>query len=213
MKYKMSLAAAAACFFTAFLLLASCRLKQGEELAGRIAPQILRFHVLAESSQTSDQQRKLGVKGLVLEYIQKNAPDNADKAELSRWILTQKAPIEAMSGKWLAEHGSDAPVVLSLSRDYFPSKAYGQMVFPAGTYDALRIVIGSGKGKNWWCVLYPSLCFTDAVHADLPEVSKNRLKVMVSEEDFDSLLPRFSGEKKPEIRVRFRLAELFTDKR
>ena len=155
MKYKISLCISALCFFTAFLILMASRTTGEEALASRIAPEILRFHVLAESDSARDQNLKLGVKGLVLDYIHGQVPEDADKEQLEQWIEGNKTSIETMAQDWLADQGASYPVKLELTRDYFPTKAYGDMVFPCGTYDAVRITIGSGKGHNWWCVLYP----------------------------------------------------------
>lgn len=216
MKYKISLCISALCFFTAFLILMASRTTGEEALASRIAPEILRFHVLAESDSTRDQNLKLGVKGLVLDYIHGQVPEDTDKEQLKQWIESNKTSIETMAQDWLADQGASYPVKLELTRDYFPTKAYGDMVFPCGTYDAVRITIGSGKGHNWWCVLYPSLCYTDAIHAVVPDSSKKTLSSLLAEDDYDALLSPLDRTKqpqqKPEVRVRFRLMDLFHKK-
>nr|WP_330406979.1 stage II sporulation protein R [Enterocloster bolteae] len=194
MKYKISLCISALCFFTAFLILMASRTTGEEALASRIAPEILRFHVLAESDSTRDQNLKLGVKGLVLDYIHGQVPEDTDKEQLKQWIESNKTSIETMAQDWLADQGASYPVKLELTRDYFPTKAYGDMVFPCGTYDAVRITIGSGKGHNWWCVLYPSLCYTDAIHAVVPDSSKKTLSSLLGEDDYDALLSPLTGQ-------------------
>ena len=216
MKYKISLCISALCFFTAFLILMASRTTGEEALASRIAPEILRFHVLAESDSTRDQNLKLGVKGLVLDYIHGQVPEDTDKEQLKQWIESNRPSIETRAQDWLADQGASYPVKLELTRDYFPTKAYGDMVFPCGTYDAVRITIGSGKGHNWWCVLYPSLCYTDAIHAVVPDSSKKTLSSLLAEDDYDALLSPLDRTKqpqqKPEVRVRFRLMDLFHKK-
>ena len=83
------------------------------------------------------------------------------------------------------------------------------MVFPCGTYDAVRITIGSGKGHNWWCVLYPSLCYTDSIRAVVPDSSKQTLACLLDEDDYRSLLAQKDNDgKKTEDRVRFRFLDL-----
>ena len=216
MKYKISLCISALCFFTAFLILMASRTTGEEALASRIAPEILRFHVLAESDSARDQNLKLGVKGLVLDYIRSQVPEDTDKEQLEQWIEGSKTSIEAMAQDWLADQGASYPVKLELTRDYFPTKAYGDMVFPCGTYDAVRITIGSGKGRNWWCVLYASLCYTDAIHAVVPDSSRKTLSSLLAEDDYDALLSPLGRTKqpqqKPEVHVRFRLMDLFQKK-
>lgn len=209
MKYKISLCISALCFLSAFLITMSARTAGEEALASRIAPEILRFHILAESDSTHDQELKMGLKGLVLDYVHSQVPDSAGKEELIKWLNSNKRCIESMSENWLDQQGAPAPVTLEVTKDYFPTKAYGDMVFPCGTYEAVRITIGSGKGHNWWCVLYPSLCYTDSMNAVVPESSKQTLACLLDEDDYGALLPpREQNGKKPEIRVRFRLLEL-----
>ena len=212
MKYRVSLCVSALCFFTAFLIAMSARQQGGEALAARIAPEILRFHILANSDSDEDQQLKLEVKGLVIDYVSRNLGDSATKAQTAGWLLDNREAIEDMAHSYLVSRGKDYPVTLELAQDYFPTKAYGDMVFPCGTYDAARITIGSGRGHNWWCVLYPPLCYTDAMNAVVPETSRETLKALIPDEDYEALLPESqrTGHEtgKPRVQVRFRLAEL-----
>lgn len=213
MKHKISLCISALCFLTAFLIILTSRTASDEALASRIAPQILRFHILAESDSTQDQELKLGVKGLVLDYVHSQTGPDMGKEDLIKWIENNKTSIESIAEDWLAEHGSDYPVNLEITKDYFPTKAYGDMVFPCGTYDAVRITIGKGKGHNWWCVLYPSLCYTDSMHAVVPESSKKTLSCLLAQKDYDALLP--PGDRRPDppqIRVRFKLLDILQGK-
>lgn len=209
MKYKVSLCISALCFLTAFLIILASRTAGEEALASRIAPEILRFHILAESNSAHDQELKLGLKGFVLDYIHSQVPDSAGKEELLQWLNNNKAHIESVCRDWLLGQGSACPAVMEITQDYFPAKAYGDMVFPCGTYDAVRITIGRGKGHNWWCVLYPSLCYTDSLKAIVPDSSKQTLSCLLDEEDYSALLPhKGSGGKKTKIHVRLRLLEL-----
>ena len=139
-----------ACFFTAFLIAVSANTCKQEADASRISPYVLRFHILAESNSKTDQELKLKVRDQVLSYIRENAPGDPSKTELAFWLLSHRNEVIF-----------EADVNLSLSHDHFPAKTYGNAFFPCGYYDAARITIGKGKGRNWWCVLYPSLCFTD----------------------------------------------------
>ena len=145
-----------ACFFTAFLIAVSANTCKQEADASRIAPYVLRFHILAESNSKTDQQLKLKVREQVLSYIQENAPAYAGKEDLSR-----REDIILNAKQTLAYYGRKATVDLNLSHDHFPARTYGNAFFPCGYYDAARLTIGKGKGRNWWCVLYPGLCFPD----------------------------------------------------
>ena len=122
---------------------------------------MLRFHILAESNSKTDQELKLKVRDQVLSYIRENAPDYAGKEELASWLLSHKEEVVFKAEQTLADSGCEADVDLNLSHDHFPARTYGNAFFPCGYYDAARITIGKGKGRNWWCVLYPGLCFPD----------------------------------------------------
>lgn len=212
MKYRISLCISALCFLTAFLIALSARQQGSEALASRIAPEILRFHILANSNSDEDQQLKMEVKGLVIDYVNENLGENATKETTAAWLTDHSEAIEDMAHRYLLSRGKDYPVSLMLTRDYFPTKAYGDMVFPCGTYDAARITIGSGNGHNWWCVLYPPLCYTDSMNAVVPEHSKETLKQLIPRDDYEALLPESErtarAPEKPRVRIRFRLPEL-----
>ena len=149
------------CFFTAFLIAVSANTCKQEADASRIAPYVLRFHILAESNSKTDQELKLKVRDQVLSYIRENAPDHARKEERASWLLSHKEEVVFKAEQTLADSGCEADVDLTLSHDHFPTRTYGNAFFPCGYYDAARITIGKGKGRNWWCVLYPGLCFPD----------------------------------------------------
>ena len=199
MKHRISLCISALCFFTAFLITMSSRTAGEEALAARIAPEILRFHILAESNAAHDQELKIGLKGLVLDYVHSQVPDSAGKEGLIEWLENNRTSIETMSEDWLADQGAPYGVTLEITKDYFPTKAYGDMVFPCGTYDAVRITIGQGKGHNWWCVLYPPLCFVDSTYAVVPDSSREILRESLDAADYQALL-----KKQPEVHIRIR---------
>lgn len=193
---------------TPFLLLASARTISQETMAARIAPDILRFHVLAESNSPKDQSLKLGVRDILLSHIQTHAPKNATKPQLAHWILQQKNTLTQTAESWLTSQGSPATVSLTLTKDYFPTKSYGEASFPCGVYDAVRITIGNGKGRNWWCVLYPSLCLTDSSAKTVPESSKKELAEHMAPDDYETIF-----NEPPKVEIRFRLLELLTSKK
>ena len=105
--------------------------------------------------------------------------------------------IRILSEKVLRDNGCSEPVAVSISNCYFPVKTYGDLTFPSGRYDALRIQIGNAQGKNWWCVLYPPLCFTDLTRGVVPADSKEQLKDVLTDEEYRSLQ---SGQ--PQIRFK-----------
>ena len=204
MKYKLSVGALSLLALAALLFCLSWSRQQAETLAGRIAPEILRFHVLADSSSPRDQQLKMEVKDLVISLASRSLGSDAGKEQTIQWIQDNQDSIESLAQDYLRSQGCSDSVRVSLTREYFPTKAYGDMIFPCGTYDAAKITIGSGKGRNWWCVLYPPLCYIDSIHAIVPESSKHTLKTLISQEDYTAL-----EQKKPRIQIKFRILELF----
>ena len=171
MKRTCKLSLSFLCFLICFLLSMSGIRARDEALAADIAPKILRFHVIANSDSKEDQELKLKVRDQVLSYIRENAPDHARKEELASWLLSHKEEVVFKAEQTLADSGCEADVDLNLSHDHFPARTYGNAFFPCGYYDAARITIGKGKGRNWWCVLYPGLCFTNSYHTDIDETA------------------------------------------
>ncbi len=92
---------------------------------------------------------------------------------------------------------------ICVTQAYFPTKAYGDLVLPCGTYDTVQVVLGEGRGRNWWCVLYPSLCFIDSTHGVIPEQSKEELRGLLPEEDFSAVM-----DPAARVRIRLKLLEL-----
>ena len=163
-----------------FLVEARAKVSQ-EELAG----EVLRFHVLANSDGEEDQQLKLKVKENVLLYMKKHLPEDADLSETRNWVRENLKQLEGEAEKTLLEENSSDTVNAKLENVMFPKKTYGDVTFPAGEYEALQIEIGEAKGQNWWCCLYPNLCFIDAVHAVVPEEGKQELENVLDEDSYE----------------------------
>ena len=174
--------------------------KRREALADRIAPSILRFHILANSDSKTDQAVKLEVRSFLLDYIRDHLPESADsKNEVSGWLFKNKTSLETAASRFLAEKQMPYSAALSLERTWFPTRVYDDLVIPCGTYDAACLILGKGKGHNWWCVLYPSLCFADALEPSMTEEGEEKLQQVLDEDAYDLLLhPQ-------KLKIRFRL--------
>ncbi len=123
---------------------------------------LIRIHVLASSNSDTDQQLKLKVKDDVIRYLQPALKQSDSLTESRRIILSSLPQIEQTALQTLQQNGCEDTVTLQYGHFDFPVKYYGSFSLPAGNYEALRILIGEGKGRNWWCVLFPPLCFTDS---------------------------------------------------
>jgi stage II sporulation protein R len=134
----------------------------------------IRFHVIANSDTLEDQNLKLKVRDellelinekIVIETMAKAEPDNCSAVlnidRTKEFINSNLAELELAAGGIISDSGYRYPVKAELGVDYIPKKTYGNITFPAGCYNALKITIGEGKGENWWCVLFPPLCLID----------------------------------------------------
>lgn len=186
------------CLLTAGLIAFSQVRRQQEELAGHLAPAILRFHILADSDSSKDQQVKLEVRSLILDYMQEKMHPDAQKPEITAYLTEHTGFLETMVNRYLAQQGFSYQARLQLTNCYFPARTYDQFTFPAGYYDAARIILGEGKGHNWWCVLYPRFCFVDAVCSPVPKASLALLQQNLNQDDFLAL-----EDNRPEIKIRF----------
>ena len=164
-----------------------------------LAREVFRFHVLANSDSEEDQTLKMQVKEAVISYMKKELPES-DSVEMTKeWAATHTKEIERLAEELIAKSGYEYPVRARVTICNFPDKTYGDVTFPAGKYEALRIEIGEAKGQNWWCVLYPNLCFVDAVNAVVPKEGKEELKEVLDEETYDMVT----------MKTRFRIGWFF----
>lgn len=152
-----------------------------------IAGEILRFHVIANSDSKEDQALKLKVRDAVVEYMKDLLEGAEDLEETKGRVAERLADVEELAMRIVEKEQAGYPVHAELTECYFPRKSYGDCTFPAGRYEALRICIGKAEGKNWWCVLFPNLCFVDSIHAVVPEEQKKELKNVLTEEEYESL--------------------------
>lgn len=171
----------AAALFCACLV---CTALWAEAAQGRLADQVIRLHVLANSDSQADQALKLHVRDQVLEETQRllaPAQDAAGAADLLRANLdglTQTA--QAAVAAW----GYDYPVSVRLEETWFPTRQYQGAALPAGDYLALRVLIGAAAGHNWWCVVFPSLCLPAVSEAAQPAAALTRENyALITEED------------------------------
>jgi len=125
---------------------------------------VLRLHVIAESDSDEDQALKLKVRDAVLECVQETVGSCSSFGEAYAAVDGMKAEIEEAAEECVRSNGRDCTVRVELGREEYPRRDYGSAVLPAGVYPSLRVVLGEGSGKNWWCVLFPTVCvrFADA---------------------------------------------------
>lgn len=168
-----------------------------EDVQQSISEKILRFHVVANSDTDEDQALKLKVKESVVDYITPML-ERSTCVEESRMIIEGKQQeIQQLAEKIIAQEGYTYPVTVGWEQTYFPTKAYGAFTFPPGTYEAFMIRIGTSKGKNWWCVLYPPLCFVDVSHGIVNKSGSEQLQQVLTTQEYEAITGK-------EVKVRFR---------
>lgn len=124
----------------------------------RLADQVIRLHVIANSDSPEDQALKLEVRDQVLAHAEELYPAGADRTAAAAAIQEHLPELAAAGQRVLEERGCDYAVRAELTETWFPTKEYEDFALPAGEYTALRVVIGEGAGQNWWCVAFPPLC-------------------------------------------------------
>lgn len=198
MKHQSHATLTALLFLSLLLVTESPRYLQDKStstLQQQIATQVLRFHIRANSDTVADQQKKLRIKQSLLEWLTPILSENTSKSETIQCISKNLPDIRKEATRMAAPE----PVTVTLQKEWFPEKTYGTCTFPEGIYDALRVDIGQAKGHNWWCVLYPSLCFADALEPSMTEEGEEKLQQVLDEDAYDLLLhPQ-------KLKIRFRL--------
>lgn len=126
---------------------------------------LIRFHIRANSDNEEDQALKLKVRDEILKEMKERFEDVKDIEESRKIIKDSMEEMKKIAERILAKEGKDYEVNVYLGEDSFPTRKYGKLVLPAGAYETLLITLGEGKGQNWWCVMFPPLCFVDITHS------------------------------------------------
>lgn len=161
-----------------------------DSVAADIASGVVRLHIIANSDSEEDQAAKLAVRDAIIGAQRRGEIDSlSDAADIA--------------GEVLADRGCTYSAIVTRGRYYFPTKEYKNVRMPAGMYDAVRVILGAGGGRNWWCVMYPPLCFTEECAGELSADGEEILRGSVSDESADVITG--SGA---EIEMKFKLVEL-----
>ncbi len=159
-----------------------------DSLTEGIAGAVLRFHVRANSDSEEDQALKLLVRDGILKEMEPLLQEATSKAEAEQIIEEHLLDIERTAETIIRKEGYDYPVRAYLTEEEFPIKEYGDMRFPSGTYQALRVDIGEHEGANWWCVMYPGLCFVETAGGVVATEGKEELKQVLTPEEYAQIL-------------------------
>lgn len=158
------------------------------EASDDVTSSVIRFHVRANSDSEEDQALKLLVRDGILELLNPKLELAENKDEARAIMEKNLAEIEEAGEAIVQKEGYEYEVHAYLTTEEFPMKSYGDLIFPAGEYEALRVDIGKKEGANWWCVMYPGLCFVDATGGVVASDGKEALEHMLTPEEYRELL-------------------------
>jgi len=183
---------------------------------------LIRFHVIANSDNEEDQKLKLNVKNKVIEYLYPYL-NNSKSLDESRQIIKDRTKeVKKLAEQVIKDNNYEYKIQIELSRENFPDKSYGNITLPQGNYEAFRIIIGDGQGRNWWCVMFPPLCFVDESKAEV-EYDKTE-KMINSKKDSLNLETELNskenkseeldkqndnGKNQSDVKIKFKIVEIF----
>lgn len=171
-----------------------------------IAGEVLRFHVRANSDSKEDQKIKMQVKEAVITYLNPIMDQIRNVEEARILIENQLTEVEKIIHDQLNKNGCRYGFQIKITQEHFPRRTYGDCTFPEGVYEAVIISLGKGEGQNWWCMIYPGLCFFNETYAVVEKEKKEELSEVLTEESYTWVTDR------EHIRIKFRiqwLNELF----
>lgn len=202
-KFKMTL------ILTLLLILYTgiCAISYAETTSSDIAESVFRLHVIANSNSDEDQNLKYKVRDSLLAYMNNLCSNCTSKKEAIEIVTQHQEEFKNVAIQTINNEDYSYNVNIEIGNFEFPTKQYGDISLPAGFYDALKVEIGEAKGRNWWCVMFPSLCFVDISSGIVPEESKADLKNNLSDEEYSLI----SNDSDYGIKFKFKLLEMFAN--
>ena len=176
-----------------------------KSVSSDISDNFFRLHILANSNSEEDQKLKLKVRDEILKYMETLSYDGLQKSDAINLTIDNLENFKEIAINTIKSEGYDYPVNLEIGNFYFPTKEYGNISLPAGYYDALKINIGKAEGNNWWCSLFPPLCFVDISSGVIDESSKETLNENLTDDEFDIIT-----NDNQTVKLKFKLVEMFS---
>ena len=178
-----------------------------EAVSTDISDSVFRLHVIANSDSNEDQSLKYKVRDNLLKYMNNICSDCSSKQEAIDLVTEHQEEFKQVALDTIKKEGYSYNVKINIGNFEFPTKQYGDISLPAGYYDALIVEIGEAKGRNWWCVMFPSLCFIDVSSGIVPEESKEELQNILSDDEYSII----SDNSDNGIKLKFKLIEFFAN--
>ena len=177
-----------------------------------LSDSVFRLHIIANSDSSDDQNLKLKVRDNIIDYMNTLTENTSNKDEVISIASNHLNTFKEIALNTIKDNGYNYNVNIEIGNFYFPTKSYSNISFPAGNYDALKIEIGKAIGQNWWCVLFPPLCFVHSTTGLVPEDSKNILKQNMDSESYKLINEGNNNETNTsDIKIKFKIIEFFNN--
>lgn len=176
---------------------------KADPMQPEIAEKIIRFHVRANSDMEEDQKVKLLVRDAIGELMEPLLAKSESVQNTREIVKENMNEIVEVADQVLQENGMDYRATARLTMTDFPEKTYGDYTFPKGEYEALQVNLGEGEGHNWWCVLYPNMCFRGSVYQIVNEESERELREILTPEEYNYVFT------KGKVSVKWKFLEYF----
>lgn len=178
-----------------------------DSVLGDIKDKIIRLHVVANSDSPEDQAIKLRIRDAIIKELEPKLENMKSQEEVKNLISANMDNLISAAEEEMAKIGKSYPIDIELGTYEFPTKVYGDLTFPAGSYQALNVKIGEAKGKNWWCVMFPPLCFVDIAQGVISEKTLEEFKEILDENELELLKSQKDNEEEI-VKIKFKLVEM-----
>lgn len=194
--------------FLFFVYTTICAISYANDVSTDIADSVFRLHVIANSDSEVDQNLKYIVRDDLLEYMNTLCTNCTSKEDAITIANEHIEDFKEIALNTIKAQGFDYSVNVSIGNFEFPTKHYGDISLPAGYYDALKVEIDEAKGQNWWCVMFPPLCFVDTSSGIVPEESKEDLENSLTDEEFSIVS---DSEENLTFKLKFKILEILNN--
>lgn len=194
-----------------FIYIALLSFNYSKAVSSNLSDSVFRLHIIANSDSSADQELKLKVRDNIINYMNTLTSSSSDKKDVISIVNNHLDSFKEIALNTIKENGYNYDVNIEIGNFHFPTKSYGDISFPAGNYDALKIEIGDAIGQNWWCVLFPPLCFVNSSTGVVPDDSKNTLKENINSESYEIISEGNKSNNTSDIKIKFKIIEFFNN--
>lgn len=195
-----------------FIYIALLSFNYSKAVSSNLSDSVFRLHIIANSDSSADQELKLKVRDNIINYMNTLTSSSSDKKDVISMVNNHLDSFKEIALNTIKENGYNYDVNIEIGNFHFPTKSYGDISFPAGNYNALKIEIGDAIGQNWWCVLFPPLCFVNSSTGVVPDDSKNTLKENINSESYEIISEgNNSNDNTSDIKIKFKIIEFFNN--